>query len=103
MLQAKRPTFRLQMCALSALAGVKDTQVPEDSTKEQSAQYPATGEEGKEVPCLTRTGIQTNTETPLIKPLTAAAQPKQYGLHPRKSWRWYRDWHWEDVYPQKLI
>lgn len=85
MLQAKRP--RLQICALSALPGLKDTQVPEDSTKEKSAQYTTAGEEGKEVLRLTRTGIQTNTETPLVKPSTAAAQPKQHGLHFRKNGR----------------
>lgn len=87
----------LQICALSALVGLRDTQVPEGSTKEQSAQYPAKGEEAKEVPRLSRNGIQTNTETPLVKPSTAAAQPKQHGLHPRKNWRWYRDWQWGDT------
>lgn len=83
-LQAETNLQAADLCPVST-AGLKDTQVPEDSTKEQSAQYPATGEESKEVPHLTTTGIQTNTETPLVKPFTAAAQPKHHGLHPSKN------------------
>lgn len=73
-LQGKRPTFRLQDCALSAPAWLRDAEDPVGSPREHSAQYATASEEGNEVPRLTRSGMETNTETAVVISSTATAQ-----------------------------
>lgn len=65
----------LQICALSALAWLRDAKYPMGSLKECSAQY-ATASEGNKVPRNTRSEMETNTETALVisSPATAQAE-----------------------------
>ena len=73
-LQGKRPTFRLQICALSAPAWLRDAEDPAGNPRERSAQYATASEEGNEVPWLTRSGMETNTQTAVVISSTATAQ-----------------------------
>lgn len=84
-LQEKRPTFRLQICALSAPAWLRDAEDPTGSPREHSAQYETASEEGSEMPQLTRSGMETNTETFVVVSPTATVQAQlSMGCTPRR-------------------
>ena len=73
-LHGKRPTFRLQICALSAPAWLRDAADPTGSPREHSAQYATASEGGNEVPQLTSSGMKTNTGTAVVVSSTATVQ-----------------------------